>query len=133
MIGPRNLRWQEIDVYREMLILFGRGLRLVCPVCGEGRLFYPWRFKMYERCQVCGFVYEREEGYFTGAMAVNLVIAELLMTIVVIPLSIQPWASLVVILLSGLAMSILLPCLFYRHSKGLWMSLDHILHPVEDM
>src|SRR5262245_19155102 len=85
-LALQHLRWHVIDVYRELLSLFGRGLRLVCPVCGEGRLFYPLRFKMYERCPVCGFVYEREEGYFTGAMAVNLVIAELLMTIVVIPL-----------------------------------------------
>ncbi len=126
-------------MFRESLILFGRGLRLVCPVCGEGRLFYPWRLKMYERCSVCGFYYEREEGYFTGAMAVNLVIAELLMTAIVIPLAVQPWmlalepwVSLLLVLGFGLVLSILLPCLFYRHSKGLWMSIDHLLHPVED-
>ncbi len=118
-------------MYKEGLILFWRGLRLVCPVCGEGRLFYPWRMKMYERCPVCGFVYEREEGYFTGAMAINLVIAELLMTIIVIPLSLQPWMNLLLIILSGLALSIIFPLVFYRHSKGLWMSLDHILHPLE--
>jgi len=86
---------------------------------------------MYQRCSVCNFRFEREEGYFTGAMAVNLVIAELLMTIIVIPLSLQPWINLFLILLFGLILSILLPLLFYRHSKGLWMSLDQLLHPVE--
>ena len=118
-------------MFKDMLILLGRGLRLACPVCGEGRLFYPWRFKMYERCQVCGFYYEREEGYFTGAMAVNLVIAELLLVAIVFPLALQPWESLLLWLVLGIVLSVLLPVQFYRHSKGLWMSIDQLLHPVE--
>lgn len=118
-------------VLKEILILFGRGIRLACPVCGEGRLFSGW-FKMYDNCPVCGFHYEREEGYFTGAMAVNLVFSELLLAAIAIPLALQPWVSIVQMLLIGAALAVLLPILFYRHSKGLWMSIDHILHPVED-
>jgi len=115
---------------KQILILFGRGIRLACPVCGEGRLFRGW-FKMYERCPVCGFYYEREEGYFTGAMAINLVISELLLAALAIPLALQPWMSLMLLVVIGATLAILFPILFYRHSKGLWMSIDHILHPVE--
>ncbi len=116
---------------KEILILLWRGICLACPVCGEGRLFAGW-FKMNDNCPVCGFHFEREEGYFTGAMAVNLVVSELLLAAIAIPLALQPWASLGSLLLIGGALAILLPLLFYRHSKGLWMSVDHIFHPVED-
>ena len=43
---------------------------------------------MYERCPVCGWRYEREEGYWTGAIAINLVITELLIALVAVPLAI---------------------------------------------
>lgn len=115
----------------DALVLFWRGLRLVCPVCGQGRLFRRW-FKMYERCPVCGFRYEREEGYFTGAMAINLVVAELLLTAAAIPLALQPWISLFLLIVIGVVLSVLFPVLFYRHSKSFWMSIDHMLHPVDE-
>ncbi|HLW02027.1 MAG TPA: DUF983 domain-containing protein [Ktedonobacterales bacterium] len=118
-------------MFKEILILFWRGICLACPVCGEGRVFSGW-FKMHENCPVCGFHFEREEGYFTGAIAVNLVVSELLLAAVAIPLALQPWASLVPLLLIGGVLAVLLPLLFYRHSKGLWMSLDHLFHPVEN-
>jgi|SRR5579859_6828700 len=116
---------------KEILILFGRAIRLACPVCGEGRVFSGW-FKMNDNCPVCGFHFEREEGYFTGAMAVNLVVSELLLAAIAIPLALQPAVSLFLLLAIGSALAVLLPLLFYRHSKGLWMSIDHFLHPVED-
>ena len=33
-------------------------------------LFRTW-FAMYERCAVCGLRFEREQGYFLGAMYIN--------------------------------------------------------------
>src|SRR3954454_19250474 len=42
-------------------------LRLRCPECGDGRVFRgPTR--MNERCPTCGYRFEPEAGYFTGAM-----------------------------------------------------------------
>ena len=47
-------------------------LRQVCPRCREGAIFRAslWRgyLAMHERCPVCGLKYEREPGYFLGAM-----------------------------------------------------------------
>src|SRR6266478_2601415 len=81
-------------------MLLKRGLRQRCPVCGRGKIFKGW-FKTYERCPACNFAFEREPGYYTGAMAVNL----------------------------GATLPFLLPLLFYRPTKSLWMSLDHFFHP----
>src|SRR5579884_2595182 len=72
--------------FRDILLLLWRALLLRCPRCGEGPL-YKRGYTMYEACPVCGWRYEREEGYWTGAMAVNLVVAELIVTAVVVPLA----------------------------------------------
>ena len=84
---------------------------------------------MYERCSVCGWTFEREEGYWTGAMGINLVVTEFLVAIgVVVPAALQ--APLLPLLSIGLAAAILLPILFYRHSKSFWMAVDFLIHPV---
>lgn len=109
-----------------------RGLRQRCPVCGKGKLFRHW-FTMYKQCPVCHFTYEREEGYFTSAMAINLVVSELLVTAAVVPFSViaglNPGIPFVPILLAGLPLPILLPVLFFRPSRAIWMSMDHWLNP----
>ena len=110
-----------------------RGFLLRCPNCGRGKLFRKG-FTMYEKCPVCGWRFEREEGYWTGAVAVNLVVTELLIAFIVVPLAIafaSANVSLVLLLIIGLPLPILLPFLFFRHAKSLWMSIDFIVHPAE--
>ena len=113
---------------RTITALFTRGLLLRCPRCGKGKLFQR-RLKMYERCSHCGWVFEREEGYWTGAMAVNLVFSEVVVAAVIIPLAAKqvPLAPLFAI---GLPVAALLPIIFYRHAKSFWMSIDFLIHPV---
>ena len=117
--------------YKKMLILLGRGLRLRCPVCGRGKLYRRW-FKMYDQCPVCHFTYEREAGYYTGAIAVNIILSELLITAITIPLAVNQSVPFVPLLLWGLIMPVLFPLLFYRHAKSLWMSIDNMVHPVRN-
>ena len=46
--------------------------RELCPRCRQGQLFRlpVWRgpIAMHDRCPVCGLKFEREPGYFVGAM-----------------------------------------------------------------
>jgi uncharacterized protein (DUF983 family) len=110
-----------------------RGFLLRCPNCGRGKLFRKG-FTMFEKCPVCGWRFEREEGYWTGAVAVNLVVTELLIAFIVVPVAIAfafANVSLAVLLIVGLPLPILLPFLFFRHAKSLWMSIDFIVHPAE--
>ncbi len=89
---------------------------------------------MYDKCPVCGWRYEREEGYWTGAIAVNLIVTELLIALVAVPLATvlalnnEPITLLIII---GLPLPFVLPFLFFRHAKSLWMSIDFIVHPVD--
>src|SRR5215467_4662373 len=46
-------------------------VRQLCPRCRLGKIFRKsvWLFPgMYERCPVCGLKFDREPGYFLGAM-----------------------------------------------------------------
>jgi uncharacterized protein (DUF983 family) len=105
-----------------------RGLSLHCPVCGKGNIF-KGTFSMYEQCPVCHFTFEREEGYFSSSMAINLVLSELIVTAVVIPLAANPGIPIINTLLWCTPLAVLLPILFYHHSRSLWMSIDHYMNP----
>ena len=48
-------------------------LRQRCPVCLEGPMFGSW-ITMHERCPRCGHQFERETGFFQGAMYVSWVL-----------------------------------------------------------
>lgn len=113
------------------LVLLMRGLRQRCPVCGKGKIFQGF-IKTYEHCPVCGFTYEREPGYYTGAIAANLILTELVLTAVAVPVAASQAVSIPVMIALGATLPILLPLLCYRPTKSIWMSFDHIVHPVED-
>ncbi|UZR96629.1 DUF983 domain-containing protein [Chondrinema litorale] len=62
-----------------------------CPKCGESHAFYSKGNvllfkapKMNERCTHCNYRYEKEPGYFTGAMYISyaLCIIEMLLVVV---------------------------------------------------
>ena len=50
-------------------------LQQLCPRCRIGEIystaFFHLPARMHERCDVCGLKFEREEGYFLGAMQVD--------------------------------------------------------------
>ena len=108
--------------------LLWRGLRLRCPVCGRGKLFRSW-FHMHENCSYCGHHFEREEGYFVGAMALNLIVTELLLLVAVIAV-IAAHVPLVPAILVGCVLGVACPLLFFPHARSCWMVLDLILHPI---
>ncbi len=105
-----------------------RGIFLCCPVCGKGQVFRS-AFGMHQQCPICYFKYEREEGYFSSATAIDLVISELIVTAIALPLAVNPGIPIVSVLLWCVPLALLLPIIFYRHSRSLWMSVDHFLHP----
>jgi uncharacterized protein (DUF983 family) len=111
-------------------VSLGRALRLRCPVCGRGALFRGF-FQPRERCPACGFRLEREEGYYLGAMLLNVLVAELLFVVgfaiaLVRTWPNPPWTLLTVVLMAGVA---LLPILLYPFSRSVWLALDLMVQP----
>jgi len=61
------------------LSTFNDILRHRCPRCRVGKIFHRSIFlgfpKMHQRCSVCHLRYEREPGYFLGAMYISYALA----------------------------------------------------------
>jgi predicted RNA-binding Zn-ribbon protein involved in translation (DUF1610 family) len=52
-------------------------LRLKCPNCGKAKVFYRAKFPytkpaMKDSCEACGYRFDREPGFYRGAMALSL-------------------------------------------------------------
>ena len=105
-----------------------RGLRLKCPRCGEGPL-YRAVFRMEHHCHFCGLVFEREQGYFTGAIYINVIATESLLigaVLVYFTRSVSFDQRLFTILF---VLGTMLPVLLFHHSRSLWLAVDHIIDP----
>jgi uncharacterized protein (DUF983 family) len=113
--------------------LISRGLRKVCPHCGEGKVFSGW-FRMDPRCSSCDYPFEREEGYWTGAMIVNIAVVEawfalLFMVVLIVTMPDPNWGAILGV---ALGTNLILPIVFYPYSKTLWMAGDLYVHPLEE-
>ena len=110
--------------------LIFRGLGKKCPVCGRGKVFESW-FHMRTRCTECGYNFEREEGYWVGALIVNIAFAEawFALLFVVILIATLPDVAWVPLLVVALITNGLLPVFFYPYSRSLWMAVDLYFHP----
>ena len=107
----------------------GRGLLRRCPRCGQGKIFSSF-FTLRARCPRCGFRFEREEGYWTGAMIVNIAACEIWFAILFVAVIAATLPDIAWVPLLGVALLTngLLPVVFYPWSKTLWMALDVYWH-----
>ena len=88
---------------------------------------------MVERCPRCGFLFERSEGQFIGAIGMNTIVTfgALLITIVVGFIITSPDIAVVPLLVAGLSVAALLPIFFYPFSKTTWTAVDLTMTPLE--
>lgn len=112
--------------------LLGRGLRKRCPRCGSGGIFSS-RNRIRGSCPTCGVRFEREEGYWVGAMIINMVATVAVLAAVIgagIALSWPdvPWTALTV---AAVASAALTPVLFYPRSLTTWLATELSFHPLE--
>jgi uncharacterized protein (DUF983 family) len=117
--------------FSDLLFALGRALRLRCPQCGRGALFTSrFGFTMHERCPVCGLKWDRGNGYYIGALALNLVLTETVATALWLPLALDRSVPISTVYIVGLGASVGLPILAFRHTRALWIALDRLLNPV---
>ncbi|MBX5444363.1 DUF983 domain-containing protein [Sphaerobacter sp.] len=109
-----------------------RGCLRRCPNCGDPGP-YRWWWKMRLRCRKCGIHFEREEGYWTGAMAINLIFTELVFAVIMIAAVIETWPDvpMLPLLLVGLAVNAVVAVTFYPIARTIWIAIDLLLHPLE--
>ncbi len=88
---------------------------------------------MTDTCPGCGHSFEREQGYWLGAVIINTAVTFALfiaigITIISATWSDVPWQTLLVV---TLVFNGLFPLLFYPFSKTIWVALDLGVRPVE--
>jgi len=111
--------------------LLMRGLGLRCPRCGARSLFRSW-FTMHERCFVCQLRFEREQGYFLGAMYINYGVTVVLALLGSCALEWWTEVSLTQQLVLWVSFGTLFPLVFFRYSRGVWLAFDYFFDPVYD-
>ena len=109
-----------------------RGLTGRCPRCGSGDIAESF-FELADRCPDCAWTFEREEGYWVGAMVVLFAAVEALYAVflgvgIVSTWPDPPWTFL---LWAGIALNATVPWLLYRWSKTTWLGLHVAFVPAE--
>lgn len=103
-------------------------LALRCPRCRRGRLF-TGLITMDHRCAVCGLVYEREHGYFVGAMAISYALATAVLAALFLFFAIGlRWPLEGSLLAAGALFLFTVPFVF-RYARSLWIHLDRRMDP----
>ncbi|HUK21111.1 MAG TPA: DUF983 domain-containing protein [Gemmatimonadales bacterium] len=100
-------------------------LRQRCPVCFQGRMF-SGPFTMRDRCPVCGHQFEREQGFFQGAMYVSYTLGIFVFAFLVgicwllLARRVGPVRT---VLVAALLYFPLVPALF-RYSRAIWAHVN---------
>jgi uncharacterized protein (DUF983 family) len=103
-----------------------RCLRLRCPVCGESSIIQR-PFKIKHHCPSCDALFMREEGFFVGAILVNVVTTEVVILLIYL-ISLLFISSNYQLVLTILFISALtFPLAFYHHSWSIWLGFDHLI------
>ncbi len=104
----------------------GRAARLRCPACGRSSVFKA-PFRVRHHCPACAALFQREAGFFVGAIMLNVVTTEAAVMLAAgVCLLLFPGRDR---LLLGLlfAVALLFPVLFYHHAWSLWLAGDHLV------
>jgi len=112
--------------------MFGYGLRLKCPRCGVGSL-YAKPFRMSPTCAQCGLKFEREQGYFVGAIYINYAATVAIAVPGFFLLDASTSMNINQQLAIWLPFAVIFPLIFFHHSRSLWLILDHFFNPAPEL
>ena len=72
-------------------------------------------------------MFKREEGFFVGAILMNVVMSELIILVVCFFALLVLGADYDDVLKVLFAVAILFPILFFHHSWSLWLAFDYLI------
>lgn len=104
-----------------------------CPRCRRGKIFDGSMFfgfpKMFERCPACGLRFEREAGYFLGAMYISYILGVALIVLLATALwALTGWWVTKSTLWAIVLFLPFAPAITY-FSRVLWIYLDQTFDP----
>jgi uncharacterized protein (DUF983 family) len=100
-----------------------------CPRCLRGPI---WRgfFSMNDLCPVCGLRFERETGYWTGAMVASYGLGVPVLALIVAAIWLATRWDVLVALVVGDVLFLAVVPFVWRYSRVVWLHLDWLLDPV---
>ncbi len=107
-------------------------LKGLCPRCRVGKI-YQRRLTMFERCPVCDLKFEREQGYFLGAMGVGYVLGLSILAglIAIWSYAVFPqWPAYKAIMPALVICLPLLP-IIGRYARIIWINFDRLMDPAD--
>jgi uncharacterized protein (DUF983 family) len=114
-----------------------RGMRRRCPRCGGGKLFQGY-FTMKPSCPRCGHCFEprAEEGFFLGALTINLGVTQTLILLglfvyIAVLAGGEGGVPVIPLLLVAGVLVVALPILFYPFARTIWAACDLVLHTMD--
>ena len=87
---------------------------------------------MLEACSQCDLRYEREQGYFVGAIYVNYVVTAVMCLAVPVGLDVAIGLPVWVQLAIAFVIALLVPVGFFRYARSLWLGVDHLVTRADD-
>jgi uncharacterized protein (DUF983 family) len=107
----------------------------LCPRCRLGKIFRSSIFRGFaalnERCPICGLKFEREQGYFLGAMYLSYGLAIILISLLAAILWLITRWSLERIFIGGFLLFLPTVPAVALFSRVLWIYLDQSIDPDE--
>ncbi len=132
---PGDAPWPNLPPpgWARTRVLLKRAVLRRCPYCGGGNIFSNF-FAIKEICPTCEVRFEREDGYFLGGYAINIVVSESIALGLAIWLLFGTELRELPLLqqeLIAVALAVGFPLLLFPWSRTFWMALDLTLHPPE--
>ena len=107
-----------------------RGLRCVCPNCGQAKLFRSL-LKIHHRCPYCGMTLERGDGYYLGPLCINYGLVVFGYVAPFLLLGVAEIIPFNLALVLGISGATILPFTLYRLSWSLWLMIYYLCLPDE--
>ena len=85
---------------------------------------------MNEPCPRCGLRFEREPGYWTGAMVASYALGVPVLVLIVAALWLLTGWDIVLVLIVGDVLFLAAAPFIWRYSRVLWLHLDWLIDPV---
>jgi hypothetical protein len=87
-------------------------------------------FSMNEQCPICGLRFERETGYWTGAMVASYALGIPVLALIVAVLFFALGWDILVALVVGDVLFLAFVPFIWRYSRVAWLHLDWLIDPV---
>lgn len=111
---------------RSIVETIGRALTLRCPACGNSSIIQK-PFHIKHHCDRCRSLFKREEGFFVGAILMNVVVSELIILAVCFFALLLLGVEYDDVLIVLFVVAVVFPILFFHHSWSLWLAFDYLI------